>query len=90
MKYVSDVVFSIASCFVVFLNLDISPFVGPLIPLFWTSVPWVSKPGQVHSMSDSSPACNGFLRFSSGATPADLMTASWAAEPFLIHVLGKS
>ena len=33
------------------------------------------------------PACNGFLRFTSSATPADLLTASTSAEPFLPHVL---
>ena len=30
-----------------------------------------------------SPACNGFLRFTSGATPADLLVVSMTAEPFL-------
>ena len=30
---------------------------------------------------------DGFLRFTSGATPADLLTTSIAAEPFLINVL---
>ena len=29
-----------------------------------------------------SPAYNGFLRFTSGVTPADLLAASMAAEPF--------
>ena len=28
------------------------------------------------------PSCNGFLRFTSGATPADLLVVSRAAEPF--------
>ena len=32
-------------------------------------------------------ACNGFLRFTSGLTPTDLLTASMAAEPFWFHVL---
>ena len=35
----------------------------------------------------SSSAYNGFLRFTSGAKPADLLVASMAAEPFPIHVL---
>ena len=35
----------------------------------------------------SLPACNEFLRFTFGATPADLLVASMADEPFLIHVL---
>ena len=39
-------------------------------------------------MCASSPTCNGFLRFTSGATPADLTTASMVAEPFLIHIHG--
>ena len=33
----------------------------------------------------SSPACNGFFRFISGATPADLLVASMAAKPFHPH-----
>ena len=36
---------------------------------------------------NSSSAYDGFLRFTSGATPADLLTTSMAAEPFLVHVL---
>ena len=48
---------------------DISPFVGPL---FWTS-------------SDVCPgflACALFFRFTCGATPADCIEVSMAAEPF--------
>ena len=34
-----------------------------------------------------SPGCNGFLRFTSGATPADFLTASMAAGHILyMHV----
>ena len=33
----------------------------------------------------SSPTCNGFFRFTSGATPADLLVASMAAKPFDSH-----
>ena len=29
-----------------------------------------------------SPACSGFLRFTSGATPADLLAVSIEVEPF--------
>ena len=29
-----------------------------------------------------SPVCNGFLRFNSGVTPADILTASMAAKLF--------
>ena len=32
------------------------------------------------------PVYNVFLRFISGATPADLLMASMAVEPFLINV----
>ena len=46
-----------------------------------------SHDGFLHLLA-SSPAFNGFLRFSSGATPADLLvTSSMADEPFLIHIL---
>ena len=37
-------------------------FVGPLIPLFWTSwwrLPWVSKPGWIPHLRALSPACHG-------------------------------
>ena len=33
-----------------------------------------------------SPARNGFLRSTSGATPADLLAASMATKLFLIHI----
>ena len=51
---------------------------GPLIPRFWTSgdVPsgfqQQSGPPRLHVLS---PMRNGFLRFTSGATSADLMMA---------------
>ena len=77
---------------VVVFNLEISPFVGLLINLSWTSSDVC--PGfwsqWIRCLSGASPACNGFLRFTSGATPADLMMASMVAEPFMIHILGKS
>ena len=46
--------------------------------MFWTS-------GVVYPEFQriSSPLCNGFLRFTYGATPTDLLVASMAAEPFL-------
>ena len=48
-------------------------FVGPLIPLFWTSGEvcpgFQSQDGFPH-LCASSPVHNGFLRFTSGATPA--------------------
>ena len=48
-------------------------FVGPLIPLFWTSgdvCPGFQSQGGFPHLCASSPAHNGFLRFTSGATPA--------------------
>ena len=67
---------------------DTRPFCGTWIPLFWTSGDfWVSKPGWICHLRVSPPACNGFLRFTSGATPADLLAATMTAEPLSIHVL---
>ena len=69
-----------------FLNEDISPFCGaadiPVLDLQW-HLPWVSNPWLIllHA-SALSPVCNRFLRFTSGATPADFLVASMAAEPF--------
>ena len=60
-------------------------FVGSLIPLFWTSGdvwPRISKAGWIPHLHALSPVCNGFLRFSSGATPADVLSASMVAMPF--------
>ena len=59
----------------------------PLIPQildFWWNLLLVSRPGGYPPLRTSSPAWNGFLRFTSGATPADLLMASQA---FLIHLL---
>ena len=61
-----------------------SPFVGPLIPLFWTS-------GDVSSGFQSQSGfclictwwrcmCCTILRFTSAATNTDLLVASMAAE----------
>ena len=59
-------------------------FVGPLIPLFWTSsdiCPGFQRQSpHLHTLS---PVCNGFLRFTSGATPAYLLMASMAVDAFL-------
>ena len=46
---------------------------GPLLPLFWTSgdvCPGFQSQGGFPRLRASSPAHNGFLRFTSGATPA--------------------
>ena len=47
---------------------------------FWWCLSWVSKSGWIPCLHALSPACNGFLRFTSGATPADLLAASMAAS----------
>ena len=57
-------------------------FVGPLIPLFWTSgdiCTGFHKPMWMTCLHVSLPAYSGFLRFTSGVRPADLFTASIAA-----------
>ena len=60
-----------------------SPFCGatdtPVLD-FWWYLPWVSKPGWIPRLPALSPACNEFLRFTSGVTPADLLAASMAAS----------
>ena len=52
-----------------------------VIPLLWTSGDFSSG---YQSHTSSSPACHGFLRFTSGATPADLLAASMAAKPLWV------
>ena len=61
--------------------LKISPFCGATAIPFWTSGD-VSKPERIPCLHTSSPANNGFLRFTSRATPADLLMAS--SNAFLI------
>ena len=64
---------------------------GPLIPLFWTpddvSPGFQSQDGssRLHALL---PACNEFLRFTSGATPADCIEVSMAAShiPYMLHM----
>ena len=60
-------------------------FVLPLLSLFWTSGdiwPGFQSQGGFPSLYASLPACNGFLKFTSGATPANLLMTSMAAETF--------
>ena len=55
------------------------------MPLFWTSgniCHGFQSQGLSTCLHASSPTCNGFLRFTSGVTPADLLVASMAAKPF--------
>ena len=71
-----------------FLNrflVDIRPFLGPLMPPFWTSSDFFSwfqsQNGQPYSHLAETLCVTDSLRFASGATTADLLTASMAAEP---------
>ena len=60
-------------------------FLGPLIPLFWTSgdiCPRFQNRGGFPHLYPQLPTHNIFLRFTSGATPAELLASSMAAEPF--------
>ena len=50
---------------------------------FWWCLPWVSKPGWIPHLHASLPGHNGFLRFTSGVTPTDLLAASMAASHIL-------
>ena len=72
--------------------LECTLFVVPLIPLFWTPgdvCPGFQSQGGSSSLHASSSACNGFLKVTSGATSANLLVASMAAELFSIHILAS-
>ena len=64
---------------------DISPFCGatevPILELWW-HLPWFSKTALIPHLHASLPVCNGFLNLTSDMTPADLLVASMAPEPF--------
>ena len=64
----------------------LSILVGLLIPLFWTLV---SKPVWIRHLCAFSLACNGFLRFTSGATPAELLAVRMLAKPIADQVFSK-
>ena len=72
---------------------DISTFLGPLTHLFSTSDDvcpgFQSQDGSLH-LHASSHVHNGTLRFTYGVTPADLLVASTAAEPFTSTYLPTS
>ena len=75
------------SCDVSFLEVSqiLILFVGPLTPLFRTSgdvCPGFQSQGESSRLHVLAPTRNKFLRFTSGATPADL---SMVAEPFHPH-----
>ena len=58
-------------------------FVEPLVPLFGTSGDVC--PGYQSQSARFLASCNGFLRFTSGATPADLLTASMVTQHFTLY-----
>ena len=61
---------------------------GPLIPLFWTSgdvCPGFQCQGGFPCLHASLPVHNRFLRFIFVVTPAELLAASMAAQPFDPH-----
>ena len=65
-----------------------SPFLGPLIPLFWTSGD-VSSGFQSQSGQPYTHLVDAYvmydvdsLRFTSGSTPANILTASMAVSCF--------
>ena len=63
---------------------DTSPFLGPLILLFWTSgdaCPVFQSQHRFPHLCTLSTLCNRFLRFTSGVTPTDLLVANMAAKP---------
>ena len=62
---------------------------GAQIPPFWTSgdvCPGFQNQGGSTRLYASLLACNGFLRFTSGAIPADLLVVSMAAKSFNPHL----
>ena len=40
---------------------------------FWWCLPWISKPWWILCLPTLFPVCNGFLRFTSDATPVDCL-----------------
>ena len=73
-------------CTIIFKKIleDISPLCGatdtPVVD-FWRCLPGFSKPGRIHVLAYFIN-CFGFLRFTCGAIPADLLAASMAPELF--------
>ena len=57
-------------------------FAGPLISLFWT-FGGICSGFQSPHLCALSPLCNGFLRFTPGATLADPLAVSMVAKLFL-------
>ena len=65
--------------------VDTCPFMGPLIPLFWTSGDIFSE---LFALGRGIRDLRS-LRFTSGATPTDLWMASMVAGPFSPHAKKK-
>ena len=64
---------------------DISPFCRADDTLLWTSgdvCPGFQSQGGFPCLHASLAVNNGFLRFTSGVTPADCIEVTMAAEPF--------
>ena len=88
---------SLMLCGVVFYKIffknknfeDMSFFVGPLVPLFWTSVDvssvFQSQSGQPYSHLLGAQAALFFLRFTFGATPADLFHETWITKCWILR-----
>ena len=78
---------SLARHFTFFLKKVL--FVGPQVPLFWTSGDvspgFQNNVGSPHVQA-LSPACNGFVIFTSGVILADFLVTGMAADP-CTHIL---
>ena len=48
----------------------------------WWHLPWVTKPVWISHLHSLSHACNGFIRFTSGVSPADILAVNVAAKSF--------
>ena len=60
-------------------------FVGPLFCTSGDICPGFQSQAGFPCLYALLPVCNRFLRFTSGATPYDLLVASMAAKPFHAH-----
>ena len=80
-------------CYTIYLE-DISPFYGATdtsVLDFWWCLLWVPNPewSALFTLSTGVPVSRP-LRFNYSVTPADLMAASMAAEPFPHHLLYRA
>ena len=56
---------------------------------YWCCLPWVSKAEWIPHLCASLPKCNGFLRFTSGATPA-LMAIEHSPDSVYLEIAADS